>query len=75
MEFIHGKDGKDYFMEINYRDDGNSICVTSFGLNLPYLYCLSLFSGDIDIELKRMHLTKPVFVIPEFDDHILLLKG
>ncbi len=75
MEFIHGKDSKDYFMEINFRNDGNSICVTSSGLNLPYLYCISLSGGDVDVELNRFNTMKPVYVMPEFDDLILLLKG
>lgn len=37
MEFLRGKDGKDYFMEINMRNDGNAICVTAAGVNLPYM--------------------------------------
>lgn len=75
MEFIHGKDGKDYFMEINFRNDGNSICVTSSGLNLPYLYCLSQAGLSADVELGLVHSMRPVYVMPEFDDLILLLKG
>ena len=75
MEFIHGKDGKDYFMEINFRNDGNSICVTSSGLNLPYLYCLSQAGQTVDAEIGRVNYMKPIYVMPEFDDLILLLKG
>ena len=75
MEFIHGKDGIDYFMEINLRNDGNSICVTASGLNLPYIWCLSQCGEDICEELDRMNRMIPVYVMPEFDDLILLLKG
>jgi predicted ATP-grasp superfamily ATP-dependent carboligase len=75
MEFIHGKDGKNYFMEINFRNDGNAICVTASGLNLPYIYCLSQSGLDVDSELKKIQEMKPVYVMPEFDDIILLLKG
>lgn len=75
MEFIHGKDGKNYFMEINFRNDGNSICVTASGLNLPYLWCLTNNGYDINIEMKNIDTMRPVYVMPEFDDLILLIKG
>lgn len=38
LEFLRGKDGKDYFMEINMRNDGNAYCVTAFGVNLPLIW-------------------------------------
>ena len=75
MEFIHGKDDKNYFMEINFRNDGNAICVTASGLNLPYLYCLSQSGYNVDSEQKKIQDMRPVYVMPEFDDMILLLKG
>lgn len=37
VEFLRGKDGKDYFLEMNFRNDGNAICVTDAGYNLPYI--------------------------------------
>ncbi len=75
MEFIRGKDGKNYFMEINFRNDGNSICVTASGMNLPYIWCLYQCGEDICGEIDRKNRMKPVYVMPEFDDLILLLKG
>lgn len=64
MEFLRGKDGKDYFMEINFRNDGNAICVTAAGVNLPYIWYLS--QSDSRWELDNNIRT--VYVMPEFED-------
>ena len=71
IEFLRGIDGKDYFMEINFRNDGNSICVTAAGVNLPYMWYLSHTGADWKQEKK----IKSVFVMPEFDDFRLMLHG
>lgn len=73
MEFLRGKDGKDYFMEINMRNDGNSICVTAAGVNLPYVwysYCI----GTDDWQTEILHEIKDTIVMPEFDDFVNVLK-
>ncbi len=75
IEFIHGQDGIDYFMEINFRNDGNSICVTASGLNLPFIWCQHQIDGNMQKELGKKDIMKTVYVMPEFDDIILLLKG
>jgi len=71
MEFLRGKDEKDYFMEINFRNDGNAICVTAAGVNLPYIWYLnqsgSQWTADKEI--------KPVYVMPEYADFILFRLG
>lgn len=64
MEFLRGKDGKDYFMEINFRNDGNAICVTAAGVNLPFIWYLSQTGSRWELE----HSIKTVYVMPEFDD-------
>ncbi len=74
MEFIHGKDGKNYFLEMNYRNDGNSICVFASGMNLPYIWYLAQSSLEIK-DLTKVDKMHSVYVMPEFDDMILLLKG
>lgn len=51
LEFLRGKDGKDYFMEINMRNDGNAYCVTVFGVNLPLIW--------------YKHSTNKEYIIPE----------
>ena len=71
MEFLRGKDGKDYFMEINFRNDGNSICVTASGMNLPYIWYLynSGLSYEKELCYETMH---GVIVMPEFDDFVIV---
>ena len=62
---------------INFRNDGNAICVTASGVNLPLIY-VQWHNGSItensvkDINIDSM---RTVYVMPEFDDMILLLKG
>lgn len=67
MEFIRGTDGNDYFLEINFRNDGNAICVTKSGINLPYMWCLANEGLNYKEELNICKL-KPTYVMPEFDD-------
>lgn len=74
MEFIHGQDGNNYFMEINFRNDGNSICVTYSGMNLPYIWVLSQLDLSYETELNKVCNMRRIYVMPEFDDLILLLK-
>lgn len=75
LEFIHGKDGNDYFMEMNFRNDGNSICVTAAGINLPYIWVAHQAGMDIHAEIEKRKEMKSVYVMPEFDDLIMLLRG
>ena len=67
LEFLRGTDGRDYFMEINFRNDGNAICVTSAGVNLPYIWYLYNTGQDYDAYLKTVKL-KTVYVMPEIED-------
>lgn len=64
IEFIRDKSGIDYFLEMNFRNDGNAICVTSSGTNLPYLWYLSHFDKDsVQAELAKSTF-KPVRLTP-----------
>jgi len=74
IEFIHGKDGKDYFLEMNFRNDGNGLCVTAAGTNLPYLYYLWASGGDYLRELQTSCVNK-VYSVPEDSYFISMLKG
>lgn len=65
MEFIRGKDGKDYFLEINMRNDGNSYCATSAGCNLPFLFFQYMTTGIVPKQNK--HIRK-IYLIPDFAD-------
>ena len=72
MEYLRDKNGNDYFMEINMRNDGNGICVTGAGVNLPYIWYQYCIGEDYTKESKK--IVQDIFVMPEFDDFTLLLK-
>ena len=68
-EFLRGRDGTDYFMEVNFRNDGNSIAVTNAGVNLPYIWFLA--SSGMDYK-KEIHPVHDEYVMPEFAELDLL---
>lgn len=67
IEFLRDKRGVDYFLEMNFRNDGNSICVTASGTNLPYIWYLANSNGDYQEEIAKSTF-RSVFVMPEFAD-------
>lgn len=67
MEFLRGKDGKDYFMETNFRNDGNAICVTAAGMNLPRIWVEYNLRHDVESYINSCQM-KEVLVMPEFND-------
>ena len=70
VEFLRDKSGKDFFLEINMRNDGNSYCVTASGVNLPYnwyLYKTNQVLGNIT-------LRREVLFMPELEDLKLCIK-
>lgn len=71
IEFIRDRSGVDYFMEMNFRNDGNAICVTKAGVNLPYIWYLSGIGRPYDGEIKAI---LPVYVMPEFDEMLRIPK-
>ena len=73
MEFIKGEDGIDYFMEVNFRNDGNAICVTDAGRNLPYIWFLNENGKNYDSEMVRP--LKDVYCIPDFAILYLWYEG
>lgn len=64
-EFIRGIDGNDYFLEINFRNDGNAISVTHSGVNLPLLWYKSCCGMDYIKEINSVHKE---LVMPEFQE-------
>jgi len=56
MEFIRDKKGVDYFLEINMRNDGNAICVTGAGVNLPFIYLVIICAKR---EKEQLFLSVP----------------
>ena len=66
VEFLKDKnDGKSYFTEMNFRNDGNAVCVTFAGTNLPYILYLSMIGEDFIQELKNSSV-KRIYLMPEF---------
>lgn len=72
VEFLRDKQGVDYFMEINFRNDGNAIAVTRSGVNLPYIWYLAGCNCDYEKEIGPIH---DEFVMPEFAEMSLYVVG
>lgn len=66
IEFLRGKDGMNYFMEINFRNDGNSICVTESGVNLSYIWYVYNTGSDWKKEIPSF--VKELKVMPEYTE-------
>lgn len=74
VEFMHGKDGKDYFLEMNFRNDGNGVVVTAAGTNLPYIWYLYNTGGDYQKEISASTV-KETYFVPELYYFIIMLLG
>ena len=66
LEFIRDEFGKDYFLEINMRNDGNAYCVKTAGVNLPYIWCY--YQKFKTIPTCNLNVNKEVYFIPDFLD-------
>ena len=71
IEYLRGKDDKVYFLEINFRNDGNAFCVTESGVNLPLIWVKANSNQDYSKEIKE---PKRIIVMPEFQDFKLVLQ-
>lgn len=74
IEFMRGKDGKNYFLEMNFRNDGNGISVTSSGTNLPYIWYLYASGGDYQRELAKSEV-KTTHMMPEYSFLMSVFNG
>lgn len=72
VEFLRDKNDNDFFMEMNYRNDGNTISVANAGVNLPYIWYLYCVGADYKREIKPIH---EEFVMPEFTELTLYKQG
>ena len=70
LEFLRDKNGKDYFMEINFRNDGNAICVTAAGMSLPYIWYMDCVGENYSQESNKE--INPVYVMPDMAELKLL---
>lgn len=71
FEVMRGKDDKVWFLEINFRNDGNAWCVTKAGVNLPVIWVKACLGEDYISELKT---PDNIVVMPEFQDFKLVLQ-
>ena len=74
VEFMRGDDGNDYFLEINCRNDGNGIAVTSSGTNLPYIWYLYASGGDYNNEIMTSSVNR-TYMMPEVSFFMSMLHG
>lgn len=64
VEFLHDASGVDFFTEMNFRNDGNSICVTKAGINLPYIWYLYGSRNPINESYENINFST-VYLLPE----------
>ncbi len=74
VEFLRDKNGKDYFTEMNFRNDGNAYCQTCAGINVPYIMYLYYSGGDYKTELEKSEIHS-IYMVPEFEYLQFKLKG
>ena len=72
IEFIRSTEDEVFFLEINFRNDGNAWCVTAAGVNLPVIWVKACLGKDYRDEIKEV---KKILVMPEFQDFKLVLQG
>lgn len=65
FEILRGHDDKVWFMEVNFRNDGNAWCVTKSGINLPVIWVKACLGEDYNEEIKE---PKRILMMPEFQD-------
>lgn len=71
IEFIRSKDDHVYFLEINFRNDGNAWCVTAAGVNLPVIWVKACEGENYSEELSEV---RKITIMPEFQDFKLVLQ-
>lgn len=74
VEYMQGKDGEDYFLEMNFRNDGNGAVVTAAGTNLPYIWYLYNTGGDYQKEIEESTI-KETYSVPEDSYFMSMLEG
>ena len=72
-EYLY-KEGKFYFLEVNFRNDGNGYVPTCAGLNLPYIWCESCVNGKF-LNIKEDILKYPCYFMVEISDFINAING
>lgn len=73
LEFIRDKEGNDYFLEINFRNDGNAYSVTAAGVNIPYIWVNSFVNKEV-ADCEKNNPIKSILVMPELVDIYQVFK-
>ncbi len=66
------KDGVYYFLEVNFRNDGNTYVATASGQNLPLLYVKSIMG---DLQGSEIKPTYPCYFMLEIEDFLALRRN
>lgn len=75
VEFLRDKNGDDYFLEMNFRNDGGAICVTASGTNLPYIWYLNQTNDDNYKTVLEKSTFKPVVYTPLVHYFYFMTRG
>lgn len=71
FEIMRGADEKIWFLEMNFRNDGNAWCVTKSGINLPVIWVKACLG---EVYQNEIHEPKRILMMPEFQDFKLVLQ-
>ena len=71
IEFIRDYNDNVYFLEVNFRNDGNAWCVTKAGINLPLIWVKACRGESYKDEIRR---PRQILMMPEFQDFKLVLQ-
>lgn len=74
VEFLRDENGQDYFLEMNFRNDGNAKCLTAAGVNIPYIWYLYNIGGDYKSEIRKSQIQEVSFMPEETYFIQMLLK-
>lgn len=71
FEIMRGEDDKIWFLEVNFRNDGNAWCVTKSGINLPAIWVKACYGEEYQNEI---HTPDKLLMMPELQDFKLVLQ-
>lgn len=65
------KDGKYYFLEVNFRNDGNTYVATAAEINLPYIWYTSCCGGNVEMAKGKY----PCYFMLDIEDFLARKKN
>ena len=76
MEFLVGKNGQPFFLEINFRSSAWLYAFKKAGVNLPYMFAVSTLQNSLDVSsenIKKLPFSL-MFSISDFNQNVLTRK-